>query len=86
MGQLKTFGRGCIGCRQQPSREPPLQRMMHVARCRDMLESEACECYQAGLEVVNLRRMNGQYPRRSCERVTIDTTCWDRETPVIRRK
>lgn len=51
-----------------------------------MLESEACECYQAGLEVVNLRRMNGQYPRRSCERVTIDTTCWDRATPVMRRK
>ncbi len=53
---------------------------------RDMLESEACECYQAGLEVVSLRRMNGQYPRRGCEQVSIETTCWNRSTPVMRRK
>lgn len=53
---------------------------------REMLESEACECYQAGLEVVSLRRLNGQAPRRSCERVTLDTTCWNRVTPVLKRK
>jgi hypothetical protein len=53
---------------------------------RDMLESEACECYQAGLEVVSLRRLNGHNPRRGCERVSIETTCWDRASPVARRK
>lgn len=53
---------------------------------RDMLEQEACECYQAGLEVVSLRRLNGQTPRRSCERVTYDASCWNRVSPVVRRK
>ena len=53
---------------------------------RDMLEAEACECYQAGLDIVQIRRMNGQYPRRGCENVTYDASCWNRRNAAIPRR
>ena len=49
---------------------------------RDMLEAEACECYQAGLDVVQTRRMISQHPRRGCENVSFERACWDRKVPV----
>ncbi|MEY2720559.1 MAG: Crp/Fnr family transcriptional regulator [Steroidobacteraceae bacterium] len=53
---------------------------------RAMLENEACECYQAGIEVIATRRLNGQVPRRGCEKVTYETSCWNRQTPLERRR
>lgn len=53
---------------------------------RAMLEQEACECYQAGIDIVGTRRINGNQPRRSCEKVSYETTCWNRLTPVEKRR
>lgn len=53
---------------------------------RGMLENEACECYQAGIEVISTRRINGQFPRRGCEKVSYQATCWNRQTPLECRR
>lgn len=45
---------------------------------RDLLENEACECYQEGLDVLNLRKRNRQYGYRGCEQSTPETACWNR--------
>lgn len=51
---------------------------------RALLEKEACECYQASLDILNVRRMNANYPQRRCENVTYETSCWNRSSPVVR--
>jgi CRP-like cAMP-binding protein len=51
---------------------------------RELLENEACECYQAGLDVLNLRRMNGHYPGRSCDRALPEAVCWNRDKLMAR--
>ena len=53
---------------------------------RSMLEAEACECYQAGLDAVQIRRMNANYPRRVCENAVPEVSCWDRKTPLVSRR
>ena len=45
---------------------------------RDLLENEACECYQEGLDVLNLRKRNLQYGYRGCEQSTPEVACWNR--------
>jgi CRP-like cAMP-binding protein len=53
---------------------------------RALLEKEACECYQAGLEVLNLRRMNAQYAPRACDKVSYEQSCWNRSPSLSRNR
>jgi len=45
---------------------------------RDLLEHEACECYQSGLDVLNLRKRNGNYGYRGCDKSVPEVACWTR--------
>jgi hypothetical protein len=47
---------------------------------RDLLENEACECYQEGLDVLNLRKRTLQYGYRGCDKSVPDVACWSRST------
>jgi len=45
---------------------------------RHLLENEACECYQEGLDALNLHKRNLQYGYRGCEKSAPEVSCWNR--------
>jgi CRP-like cAMP-binding protein len=51
---------------------------------REMLENEACECYQAGLNVLNLQKRSLQYGYRGCEKSTPEVACWNRNSNSLK--
>ncbi len=51
---------------------------------REMLENEACECYQAGLNVLNLQKRSLQYGYRGCEKSTPEVSCWNRNSNSLK--